>query len=78
MSRNPKAETKNQEDNVVLEKVVTEAAMEVEDNHEPAGSEVLTADENIADNEDEGSKERSLDENIYFLMNSVNVRAIPN
>ena len=78
MFRNPKAETKNQEDNVVLEEVVTEAAMEVEDNHEPTGSEVLTADENIADNEDEGSKGRSLDENIYFLMNSVNVSIAPN
>ena len=39
---------------VVLAEVVPETAMEVEDNHDPAGSEVLTAAEHVADNEDEG------------------------
>ena len=52
--RNPQAETENQEDTVVLEEVAPKTAMEVEDNPDPAGSEVLMADENIADNEDEG------------------------
>ena len=54
--RNPQAETENQEDNVLLEEVAPKTAMEVEDNPDPAGSEVLTADENTTRSSSRRSK----------------------